>query len=72
MYSEGRIIWSKTFNCYSEFDSSSEAIMETIGGRKIFCRGGGGQPFAQKILTSCPNFYERTVEKKRGPYYATT
>ena len=25
--------------------------------------GGGGKPFAQKNLASCPNFYER-VEKK--------
>ena len=31
--------------------------------------GGGSKPFAQKILASCPNFYE-TVEKKRGPYDA--
>ena len=38
--------------------------------RAIFCQGGG-RPFAQKILASCPNFYE-TVEKKRGPYDATT
>ena len=36
-----------------------------------FLPGGGGKLFAQKILTSCPNFYE-TVEKKRGPYDATT
>ena len=28
---------------------------------------GGGKTFAQKIVASCPNFYE-TVEKKRGPY----
>ena len=41
-----------------------------IGVRAIFCQGGG-RPFAQKILASCPNFYE-TVEKKRGPYDATT
>ena len=34
-----------------------------------FLPGGGGKPFAQKILASCPNFYE-TVEKKRGPYDA--
>ena len=32
---------------------------------------GGGKPFAQKIHASCPNFY-KTVEKKRGPYDATT
>ena len=32
---------------------------------------GGGKPFAQKILASCPNFYE-TVRKKRGSYDATT
>ena len=31
----------------------------------------GGKPFAQKILASCSNFYE-TVEKKLGPYDATT
>ena len=23
--------------------------------------GGGGEPFAQKILASCPNFYETVV-----------
>ena len=40
-----------------------------IGVRAIF--GRGGKPFAQKILASCPNFY-KTVEKKRGPYDATT
>ena len=38
-----------------------------IGVREIFCQGGGGKPFAQKILASVPNFYKR-VEKKRGPY----
>ena len=45
-----------------------------IGVREIFCQGGGGgggEPFAQKILASCPNFYE-TVEKKRGSYDALT
>ena len=31
-----------------------------------FLPGGGGNPFAQKILASCPNFYE-TVERKLGP-----
>ena len=45
------------------------------GVRAIFDRGGGGwrggKPFAQKIHASCPNFY-KTVEKKRGPYDATT
>ena len=29
-----------------------------------FFARGGGEPFAQKILASCPDFYE-TVEKKR-------
>ena len=29
-----------------------------------FFARGGGEPFAQKFLTSCPNFYE-TVERKR-------
>ena len=33
---------------------------------KFFARGGG-KPFAQKNLASCPNFYER-VEKKWEPY----
>ena len=35
--------------------------------------GGGhcGEPFAQKILTSCPSIYE-TVERKRGSYDALT
>ena len=41
-----------------------------IGVRAISCLGGG-KPFAQKILPSCPNFYE-TVEKKRGRYDAIT
>ena len=36
-----------------------------------FLPGGGGKPFAQKILASCLNFY-KTVEQKRGPYDATT
>ena len=34
----------------------------------IFCQGGS-EPFAQKILTSCPNFYE-TVERKQRSYDA--
>ena len=45
-----------------------------IGIRAIFCQGGGGgggEPFAQKILASCPNFYE-TVENERGSYDALT
>ena len=33
--------------------------------------GGVGKLFAQKILASCPNFYE-TVENKWGSYDATT
>ena len=37
-----------------------------IGVRAIFYQGGG-ESFAQKILASCPNFYEK-VEKKRGSY----
>ena len=41
-----------------------------IGVRASFARGGG-KPFAQKILASCPNFYE-TVKKKRGSYHAPT
>ena len=43
----------------------------TIGARGIFCQGGGGgcgKPFAQKNLSSCPNFYER-VGKKLGAHY---
>ena len=32
-----------------------------------FLPGGGGEPFAQKILASCPNFYEK-VEKTRGSF----
>ena len=42
----------------------------TIGVLAIFGQGGG-RPFAQKILANCPNFY-KTVEKKQGPYDATT
>ena len=53
----------------SNFPESRVAISV----RAIFCQreGGrkGGKLFAQKILASCPNFYE-TVEKKRGPYDA--
>ena len=33
--------------------------------------GGGGEPFAQKSLASCPNCYE-TVKKKRESYHALT
>ena len=32
---------------------------------------GSSNPFAQKLLASCPNFY-KTVEKKLEPYDATT
>ena len=42
---------------------------ESIGVRAIFGQGrggGSGNPFAQKILASCPNFY-KTVERKLGP-----
>ena len=44
-----------------------------IGGRAFFARGGGGavDHLPQKILTSCPNFYE-TVERKRGSYDVPT
>ena len=45
-------------------------MIASIGVRAIFYQeggGGGGEPFAQKILASCPNFYEK-VEKKRGSY----
>ena len=45
-------------------------MLMRIGVRAIFFQGGG-KPFSQKILSSCPNFY-KTVEKKRGPYDATT
>ena len=45
-------------------------VGELIGVRAFFCQGGG-EPFAQKILTSCPNFYE-TVKRKRGSYDALT
>ena len=40
--------------------------VRSIGVRAISCQGGGGNPFAQKIIASCPNFYE-TVERKLGP-----
>ena len=47
------------------------AVSTHIGVRAIFYQGGGGEgggePFAQKILASCPNFYEK-VKKKRGSY----
>ena len=52
-------------------------MMYIMGVRAIFCRegggggGGGSEPFAQKILASCPNFHG-TVEKKRGSYNALT
>ena len=36
-----------------------------------FFAKGGSKPFAQKILASCPNFWE-TVEKKGGSYDALT
>ena len=47
-------------------------MMVFIGVRAIFLPGGGGgKPFAQKILASCQNFHE-TVGKKQGPYDPTT
>ena len=48
--------------CHTTLNTSTHT-----GVRAIFCRGGGGKPFAQKTLASCPNFY-KTVEQKRGPY----
>ena len=33
----------------------------TIAVRAIFCKwGGGGEPFARKILASCPNFFKNS------------
>ena len=43
--------------------------LQNIGVRALISRGEGGEPFAQKILTSYPNFYE-TVEGKRESYDA--
>ena len=43
-----------------------EVMDIVISVRAFFCQGGG-EPIAQKILSSCPNFYE-TVERKRGSY----
>ena len=40
-------------------------LIPDIGVRAIFCQGGGS-PFAQKILASCPNFY-KTVDRKVEP-----
>ena len=45
---------------------------KVIGVREIFCQGrggGGGKPFAQKNLTSCPNF---TKESKRNEGHIAT
>ena len=41
-------------------------IHSVIGVPAIFCQGGGGKPFAQKMFASCLNFY-KTVEQKRAP-----
>ena len=45
--------------------TDNKYILPCIGVRAIFGQGGGN-PFAQKILTSCPNFY-KPVERKLGP-----
>ena len=60
--------WPRTF----PFLHQISALLGTAHRRTgNFLPGGGDKPFAQKILATCPNFYE-TVEKKRGPYDATT
>ena len=39
---------------------------------QFFARGDS-KPFGQKIIASCPSFYEIAVyKKKQGPYDATT
>ena len=45
-------------------------LNRSIGVQAAFARGGG-EPFGQKILASCPNVYE-TVKNKRGLYDALT
>ena len=55
--------------CFQSFFSRCLKLLD-ISVRAFFCQGGvgggeGGEPFAQKILTCCPNFYE-TGERKRG------
>ena len=71
-------VWSLDLNerlVYLIFKIISD--IKVIGVRSIFLPGGkgrgggGGKILARKILASCPNFYE-TVEKRRGPYDATT
>ena len=47
------------------FHSCIKHMIYIIGVRAVFCQGGGN-PFAQKILASCSNFY-KTVERKLGP-----
>ena len=48
-----------------------QAFLPGGGGGGRGEKEGGGELFAQKILTSCPNFYE-IVERKRGSYDALT
>ena len=61
----------RTPRYYGQFRRSRRKPHTFIGVRAIFYQGGGGggggEAFAQKILASCPNFYEK-VEKKRGSY----
>ena len=35
-------------------------VFDSKGVREFFCQGGGGEPFAQKILTICPNFTKQS------------
>ena len=59
--------WSESLYLVQSEDTVNE---QTIGVLAIFCQGSG-EPFAEKIVASCPNFYE-TDEEKRGSYDALT
>ena len=47
--------------CLHHLSVTSFISGASIGVRAVFYQGGG-EPFAQKIIASCPKFYE-TVEK---------
>ena len=49
-----------------------KGVHTTIGVREIFCQGGAVNHLPKKFSQVARIFPKRSVEKKRGPYDATT
>ena len=67
------MILCPNFSAYEVLDTKTSTTHDCEGHRRTgnFLPGGAVNYLPKKIPPSCPNFYE-TVEKKRGPYDATT